>query len=69
MLLENMTPIPVPTVMLSTGFSKQVCPNPLRCLLHTQNLVDFLGGPIAKTVFLRQEAWVQSLGRELDSAC
>ena len=50
--------------LLQTGLS-----NPLRYLLHTQNLVDFPGGPIAKTVFLRQGAWVQSMGRELDSAC
>ena len=31
------------------------------------SLWDFPGGPVAKTVFPTQGAWVQSLVRELDS--
>ena len=30
---------------------------------------DFLGGPVAKTAFPMQGAWVQSLVRELDPTC
>ena len=30
---------------------------------------DFPGGPVAKTLLPMQGAWIQSLIRELDSAC
>ena len=38
-------------------------------LLKSNKLKNFSGGPVAKTLFPMQGAWVWSLVRELDSTC